>query len=260
MKYFIQYHKAEELGIPLRTPVYNTLNQNFIRNNLRFFTKKRAIKSEIGNKCFLIVGFGKKGKMDFYLWSLINIEKVTFEDKLFWAEGIGFDFNAPIYLNNIEGFRDLKNFCGNFGLGLTDITTHQFCNKVIELEKDYEEHLEILKTSEEYWLNIIEARKLSSSERAKILKNSNPKPEKSKVQITVFKRNIYVIAETLERANGICEKCNSPAPFFRDKDDTQYLEVHHKIPLAENGDDTVENTIALCPNCHRHAHYGKKTY
>jgi len=38
------------------------------------------------------------------------------------------------------------------------------------------------------------------------------------------------------------------------------LEVHHKVPLAEGGDDTVENAIALCPNCHRHAHYGKTTY
>ncbi len=25
--------------------------------------------------------------------------------------------------------------------------------------------------------------------------------------------------------------------------------------LANNGDDTVENAIALCPNCHRKAHY-----
>ena len=50
------------------------------------------------------------------------------------------------------------------------------------------------------------------------------------------------------------------APFNRDSNDTEYLEVHHKLPLAENGDDTVENAIALCPNCHRHAHYGKKTF
>jgi 5-methylcytosine-specific restriction protein A len=34
------------------------------------------------------------------------------------------------------------------------------------------------------------------------------------------------------------------------------LEVHHKKQLSEGGEDTVENAIALCPNCHREAHYG----
>lgn len=33
-------------------------------------------------------------------------------------------------------------------------------------------------------------------------------------------------------------------------------EVHHKVPLSAGGDDTVENAIALCPNCHRKAHFG----
>lgn len=61
-------------------------------------------------------------------------------------------------------------------------------------------------------------------------------------------------------AKGICERCRKPAPFIRDNDNSPYLEVHHKIPLADGGDDTVENAIALCPNCHRQAHYGKTTY
>ncbi|MEC5166165.1 putative HNH restriction endonuclease [Flavobacterium sp. PL11] len=48
--------------------------------------------------------------------------------------------------------------------------------------------------------------------------------------------------------------------FLRDNGNTPYLEVHHKKPLAEDGDDTIENAFALCPNCHRHAHYGKISY
>ncbi|WP_442967956.1 HNH endonuclease [Rheinheimera sp.] len=35
-----------------------------------------------------------------------------------------------------------------------------------------------------------------------------------------------------------------------------YLEVHHRIPLAEKGEDTLENAIELCPNCHIQAHFG----
>jgi 5-methylcytosine-specific restriction protein A len=32
--------------------------------------------------------------------------------------------------------------------------------------------------------------------------------------------------------------------------------VHHRVRLADGGDDTTDNAVALCPNCHRKAHYG----
>jgi 5-methylcytosine-specific restriction protein A len=32
------------------------------------------------------------------------------------------------------------------------------------------------------------------------------------------------------------------------------LECHHVVWLAEGGDDHIENTVALCPNCHRRMH------
>lgn len=72
----------------------------------------------------------------------------------------------------------------------------------------------------------------------------------------VFNRNPDVVAEVLTRANGKCEGCSKPAPFKRKKDNSPYLEVHHKIPLAKDGEDKVENAIALCPNCHREKHHG----
>ncbi len=33
-----------------------------------------------------------------------------------------------------------------------------------------------------------------------------------------------------------------------------YLEEHHVIPLNEGGDDSINNAVALCPNCHRKIH------
>ncbi len=72
----------------------------------------------------------------------------------------------------------------------------------------------------------------------------------------VFQRNPDVVAEVLDRANGHCELCKQPAPFFRASNGSPYLEVHHKLKLAEHGEDSVENAIAVCPNCHRQAHYG----
>ncbi|MGX5612966.1 HNH endonuclease [Bacillus toyonensis] len=34
------------------------------------------------------------------------------------------------------------------------------------------------------------------------------------------------------------------------------MEVHHVVPLAQGGEDSIENAIGICPNCHRKAHYG----
>jgi 5-methylcytosine-specific restriction protein A len=103
---------------------------------------------------------------------------------------------------------------------------------------------------------IIKSSHSSPDERRKRLKEAIPKPRKRIVSTTVYERNPDVVAEVLYRAEGSCEKCLSLAPFNRKSDGTPYLEVHHRRPLAEDGDDTVENAIALCPNCHRAAHYG----
>lgn len=85
---------------------------------------------------------------------------------------------------------------------------------------------------------------------------ANKKPKAVRVVTTSYERNPDVVAEVLHRAAGCCEMCRAPAPFNRRSDGTPYLEVHHKIQLAVGGDDTVDNAIALCPNCHRKSHFG----
>ncbi|WP_330847424.1 HNH endonuclease signature motif containing protein [Alicycliphilus denitrificans] len=45
--------------------------------------------------------------------------------------------------------------------------------------------------------------------------------------------------------------------FVRASDGTPYLKVHHRVHLAHGGPDTVANTLALCPNCHRLRHFGR---
>ena len=56
-----------------------------------------------------------------------------------------------------------------------------------------------------------------------------------------------------KRANGLCEGCNGTAPF--ETKSGPYLEVHHLTRLADGGADLPQNVIALCPTCHRKAHY-----
>ncbi|WP_309666584.1 HNH endonuclease [Tabrizicola sp.] len=97
---------------------------------------------------------------------------------------------------------------------------------------------------------------LSPEERQARLPEPGHKPRKVTVTMQTFVRNQYVVAEVLFRANGHCEHCKEKALFDRLKDSTPYLEVHHKIRLVDDGDDTVANAIALCPNCHREVHHG----
>lgn len=92
--------------------------------------------------------------------------------------------------------------------------------------------------------------------RLQRLARAPAQPARVEVTTFVFARNPDVVAEVLYRADGRCEACRSPAPFERRADRSPYLEVHHTTPLAAGGDDTVENAVALCPNCHRKAHYG----
>jgi 5-methylcytosine-specific restriction protein A len=44
-------------------------------------------------------------------------------------------------------------------------------------------------------------------------------------------------------------------PPFVDDAGNGFLEVHHIYRLADEGDDAPENVAAVCPNCHRRAHY-----
>jgi|GEM_PF-2406471 len=104
---------------------------------------------------------------------------------------------------------------------------------------------------------IANSRADSPENRKKRLELAPKKPTIVQVTRAEYRRNSDVVAELMLRASGICEGCGCNAPFIRASDGTPYLEVHHVLPLAEGGDDTVENAIALCPNCHRRKHFGK---
>lgn len=94
-----------------------------------------------------------------------------------------------------------------------------------------------------------------SQTRRERLAHAPKVPGTATVTTRVFLRNADVVAEVLRRADGVCEICGRNAPFIRG-DGSPYLEVHHRVQLAHGGEDTVENAIAACPNCHREVHHG----
>ncbi len=97
---------------------------------------------------------------------------------------------------------------------------------------------------------------LSDAKRTKQLPTPGNKPTTKLVTSRIFVRNPNIVAAALIRAKGICEQCQQPAPFLRKSDGAPFLEVHHITTLADLGDDTLANVVALCPNCHRQRHHG----
>jgi 5-methylcytosine-specific restriction endonuclease McrA len=106
---------------------------------------------------------------------------------------------------------------------------------------------------------VSESLRLDPDARRARLALAPKRPSLRKSTQTAYRRNPDVVAEVLYRAGGRCEVCGAPAPFLRLSDGNPYLEVHHWIRLADGGEDTVENAVAACPNCHRKQHFGPPT-
>jgi 5-methylcytosine-specific restriction protein A len=73
---------------------------------------------------------------------------------------------------------------------------------------------------------------------------------------TIYERSRAVRNYVLQRAAGICELCEEPAPFRRG-DGLPYLEPHHTTRVSDGGPDHPQFVAALCPACHREVHYGE---
>lgn len=97
------------------------------------------------------------------------------------------------------------------------------------------------------------AKKLSITELKDRALKSNAQSNEYKTTVKQYVRNEYVVEYAKRLANGICQLCDQPAP-FKDKKGLSYLETHHIVWLARGGKDTIFNTVALCPNCHKRMH------
>ena len=120
-----------------------------------------------------------------------------------------------------------------------------------------EESFVKIRLDEELGKSVSDSLKDSGELLRKRLAEAPKVPEKVQTISYDFRRNPDVIAVVLQRAKGKCELCGCDAPFSKASDGSPYLEVHHWITLSEGGEDTIENAGALCPNCHKQAHFGQ---
>lgn len=81
-------------------------------------------------------------------------------------------------------------------------------------------------------------------------------PDKKHFVRAIIARNRARADEVKEKAGYRCERCSSTTS-WRTKKDVPYVEVHHIIPLGDDGFDNTRNMIALCSDCHRYLHVGR---
>lgn len=81
-------------------------------------------------------------------------------------------------------------------------------------------------------------------------------PNKVLSAVNVYSRDPEVKAWLLKNSEGLCEACEDPAPFYN-KTNIPFLEIHHIVRLADQGEDVIENAVAVCPNCHKALHFSK---
>lgn len=170
--------------------------------------------------------------------------------------------DLPIYVFHRSDDRELFTFSGCFR------------NEAVHKEADGSKWFELVRSAaiapgnrvdegelrREFLQRVKDAEQTPREKRLARLKVAPKRPAKVMTSSIAYIRNPDVVAEVLFRSDGVCEGCGSKAPFKRNADGSPYLEVHHKKHLSEGGDDTVENAIAVCPNCHRREHFGPRTW
>jgi 5-methylcytosine-specific restriction protein A len=99
-------------------------------------------------------------------------------------------------------------------------------------------------------LNNLDAPQLREAARQAATAHASTK----EVKTTYRYRSAAIKKYARARANGICESCQQEAPFTTTAG-VPYLEVHHVRSLSDGGPDDPRYVVAICPTCHRRAHY-----
>ena len=106
----------------------------------------------------------------------------------------------------------------------------------IKIENLIDEETENIKDENER-NNINEIR----NEATILLRNSFPQEEKNKIH---------------RRAQNKCEYCGCET--FEKKNGEMYFEIHHIVHYSDGGENSAQNCVLLCPNCHRKIHFAKE--
>ena len=83
-------------------------------------------------------------------------------------------------------------------------------------------------------------------------------PGRKTTTVPTYERDRRVTELAKMMAKGKCRLCRKRGPFQDRVLELPFLEAHHVKWLSAGGRDSIDNTVALCPNCHRKMHLADK--
>lgn len=162
--------------------------------------------------------------------------------------------NTPIHMDEFKSFIKLNSFGS-----ITYLKDEQFERlKWVVNQKNPGFFLnvtppEVADIEDEFNNDVKKESKKDINKLAKEAKKKASQPTVTTAITKTYYRDPTIAAYVKKRANGQCQLCAQKAP-FNDKDGEPYLECHHITWLSKGGMDSIDNCVALCPNCHRKMH------
>ena len=161
-------------------------------------------------------------------------------DKKYYYEGEVKLIDAPILTNELDKDEKIVRKVFKFPFKRVNEYVYSYIAEmdIVKVEKKEEKELE----------------KISIEDLRKLAEKASKNCSKKIINVATrqYQRNPIIAEYVKRRAKGICNLCGKEAPFL--VKGKPYLECHHIIPLSEGGEDNINNTVALCPNCHRKMH------
>ena len=101
----------------------------------------------------------------------------------------------------------------------------------------------------------------SIDEETENIKDENEKKNTRELgkEQTIYARLNFPLEEINkihERAQNKCEYCECQT--FEKKNGEMYFEIHHIVHYSDGGENSAQNCVLLCPNCHRKIHFAKE--
>ena len=180
-----------------------------------------------------------------YIFFVDYILSKQIDKKTFLSE-LGYSPNDRLMGNRIITEKYIKNFNLDNYKDFSELNTEEDSNEKKEVllsesntEEDSNEKKEVL---------------LSESNTEE---DSNEKKEVSYSESFVkkIKRDQTIVRQVKERNNWKCQACSFT---FLKEDGSYYVEAAHISQLAKSHDDSIENLLALCANCHKMLDLGNK--
>jgi 5-methylcytosine-specific restriction endonuclease McrA len=169
--------------------------------------------------------------------SILRIDKRTFLTSLGYKENDYLMGNRRVTEKFLNRYGSLENF--NNLYSESEITLDSFTQETTE------------KTVKKLFPRINKETKLMFL-RDKI-NETNDSTQYIDIKGKRIKRNQLIIEYVKEKADYKCQACGFT---FEKKDGGRYVETAHIKPLSDSYEDTLDNVVALCANCHKMLDYG----